>query len=883
MAFHPFRVFRKHRKVLLAALTIMAMFLFVLTGATNMPGADALDSIVRWVSYATGAGDRGVATIDGKAYTERDLEVLRVQRQIAHQFLFDATARGHRDAVNAIERASRKMSPIHQQTLTSVIMARAQRMSPFSQLSRQDLLPQIQRDLASLQSLAAEMEREGKFEDAARVRELMAVLRFDGWLVGRRPNELYFGGTTDTEDLLDFLVWRAHANKLGIELTTEDVRKEVRRDTLVEDTDEQLARGLREFARGDGNITEQLIETALKDEYRVQLAQMALLGYASGVRGLQGVGPDGLQEPAVATPWEFWKYFRDNRTVVKAALLPVPVASFVDKVKEEPTERELRALYDRYKEAEFTPERSLPAFKEPRRVRVAWARGKAESPHYQKASAQATEALLAATRWASHTPPLTGAGPPSMTPLGLLMTRDLALLGEYQRFAEDARFDIESGWRKTHESSHAHAENAAATLGLVVGSSGTLGTPFSAPFALQGNAYAHEARLRTLSTAVAALAGPSPADRYTHLTSLALPGSEDPKVPALEAVKDRLTEKISKARAQGLLAANLDNFVKELGSRRSKPQEAEKWAQQAVKDYGLEYGVSEDGRHLYELADAPALQPFKEAFLKAFPTAKPLDFARLLTARTGVYSADGWSGDMQQLFQFGVMDGWRYSPEPFLYWRTEDKAAKPLSFEDARERVARAWKFQKARKLAEEEAERVKKAVAAERGGDVVRVLNENGFKERGFELEDVARLVKRTSFAALKTQYERYLEAQPPRLPADKLAYPPPDLVEQLLTLDKSARPATVVKDRPESVYYVAVLLNRAEPTFDDFFKTYEQTHAPVGDGLWDRLEAERRRTYKDELVKQLRAAVSKVDDQGKVIISEEARARLQNRESAE
>src|SRR5205823_4099667 len=67
------------------------------------------------------------------------------------------------------------------------------------------------------------------------------------------------------------------------------------------------------------------IQDCLMDEYRVRIAQTYVLGAAPGLNDAA---------PSYVTPHEFYKFFRDNRTAVKAQLLPLEAEAFIDKVTE---------------------------------------------------------------------------------------------------------------------------------------------------------------------------------------------------------------------------------------------------------------------------------------------------------------------------------------------------------------------------------------------------------------------------------------------------------------------------------------------------------------------------------------------------------------------
>src|SRR5262249_3979987 len=142
-------------------------------------------------------------------------------------------------------------------------------------------------------------------------------MRLGGWRQAH-PGQLYFGGTLSTDDLLDFLLWKQQADKLKITLTDEDVRKEINQETgtealtgnTVKDT-EKIRTLLRGAAR---NYTPKELYAALREEFRVRLAQEALLGTSAGARAALGTGLASSDLPAGATPEQFWEFYKDKQT-----------------------------------------------------------------------------------------------------------------------------------------------------------------------------------------------------------------------------------------------------------------------------------------------------------------------------------------------------------------------------------------------------------------------------------------------------------------------------------------------------------------------------------------------------------------------------------------
>src|SRR6478736_1869867 len=84
MAFNPFHAFRKHQKVVFAALTIICMLTFVMAGG-SFAGGDFFSELTRWVTGRSRTHE--VATVYGRRISDRELQDLRRQRRLANAFM----------------------------------------------------------------------------------------------------------------------------------------------------------------------------------------------------------------------------------------------------------------------------------------------------------------------------------------------------------------------------------------------------------------------------------------------------------------------------------------------------------------------------------------------------------------------------------------------------------------------------------------------------------------------------------------------------------------------------------------------------------------------------------------------------------------------------
>src|SRR5205807_3119746 len=93
---------------------------------------------------------------------------------------------------------------------------------------------------------------------------------------------------------------------------------------------EQFLSQARGKNRSAGFKPEELM-AALTEEFRVRLARDTVLGSVSE------------QTPAPITPYEFWLFYKENRTLDAVALLPIPVEAYLDKVTKTPSDHDLES------------------------------------------------------------------------------------------------------------------------------------------------------------------------------------------------------------------------------------------------------------------------------------------------------------------------------------------------------------------------------------------------------------------------------------------------------------------------------------------------------------------------------------------------------------
>jgi hypothetical protein len=114
------------------------------------------------------------------------------------------------------------------------------------------------------------LKSDAKPEEAPKIKYLEKQLA--------RPD--YFKGGTKPEELLDFILWVAEADRLGIALRDEDLNKKLQTEfcgRLNKDARKQIEEAVR---KKYSDASPEFIMNSLRDEFRVHLARLALLGEA---------------------------------------------------------------------------------------------------------------------------------------------------------------------------------------------------------------------------------------------------------------------------------------------------------------------------------------------------------------------------------------------------------------------------------------------------------------------------------------------------------------------------------------------------------------------------------------------------------------------------
>jgi len=895
MAFNPFTSFRKYQKFWMATILLLCMITFVL--CTGGPGGDLSDRVLALFSNRKG---QAVARVNGYSVYRKDLEDLRIRRNIADLFMIKASRL-------AIDRLTER-------------------------LKNTDKIPEAQRR--------------------------QVILLWEGMkkdLHDRLSRPRYFTGGVKYDDLINFMLWQQEADRLGITLDQEGLRVLVFQAVYGRASifDDVASREVQIAVRSSNHLaTDDAIYRALRDEYRVQIAQLALMearpdrifnppgGYPAFVRDAGGPlrnisFPPQMRRPLA--PEELWEDYRKQCAEFDVALVPVPVDDFQKDIPA-PTEAQLQDLYERNRENDFNPTADLPSFKYPPRMKVQWVSADPESPFYRKLSrAVTTLERTPAVDWTPLLPaPLAAAHYASQS-----AAWDASLQVNYEHLKRQnmerylappltaPNFLLELASR---ELAGGTEKTPPATVAALVGSAAQPGLAFAAPLAFQADIYFRHQK--ELPLVLPALAKP----RVPLAASMVLAGASSELLPIgmwavadaqpqflpLDLVRDELRKKIELNLAERWTVRNMLEVKKALetpGTPGNK-EAMERRLAELVEPYGLEVKTTEHFHNRYDIAQAPSLQPLLRSFELYRNTINttegrggtPLmlkedDFWRLFfdssigfsVENAGRYVAKPWPPDVKaKATPFGTVnvpsDEGRIIPlfeesgHPFLFWQTEFEPARlPKSLDEVRDKVVYAWKHLQARdKLALPRARAI--AEALQRAGKDRRLALAEEAAKLGHEvitLRGVAPLVP------LPRTNPREAQAYGPyQLPKDLFVYPREDTVknfllpltklsadskeaiktgnrdlddlnESLLKRKLADKQVQVYTNKPRSVYYVGVVVNAPEPSRAQFvLGVYGAAgRNMIGDGFVEYCQEEAGKAYENALVNQLRKA-AEVDD---------------------
>jgi hypothetical protein len=887
MAFNPFHAFRKHQKVFFAVLTIVCMFVFILQFGKG--------DITSWFTNARQGQGEKVVTLYGRELYTNDLTAIAKSRQLANEFIGAALSAAQKDAEKDVQDYKPEKPDAADETFLRLaagryeLYSKAQSPQELALLTRQRLT-----ELDALRNLSAPGDNA---RHTRAIDDLGLLYRFEFFSMMQSTSPFYFGGGVKPEEALDFEIWKHQADKLGIVLTKADTRRAVAHEAanhnLPADPGGSWAAepGLKEWfagrARQNGAaVPEDIIVKAVQDEFRVMMAKELVVGRAAGVPGVAQVE---INAPDLVTPYDFWKFYRTNRTTIKVAILPIPVESFLDKTLSQPrSERELKDLFAKYKGVEPDPASSTPGFKEPRRMKIEFVSASPEAEYYKaRGLAAALDPALyyATSSLGAH---LSGGGVAPQAALAGFVDKD-ELASEYQRYLGSGSDWVAPTGKiqpyDLHDQTYNRPEVIAAAVGQAFGAGLGGGSPLVAATGNTGVVLAREAVDRSRILASSFLQGASWSINSTPFAGFALQAPFIPAMPPSSVAMKRLFEnrqqQVLKDAPQmfpgqpstsGLVSRDLQAFTVEVDKLKNKPDaEIQAYIQKTAKERGWEVHDKAGLDDVYALEDDAALRDVKFA-VERFHYAASRDPRQKFPPFSQELFDPANFPPGKYIFSKPLPDG---QDKTMVFWRSEDERARELSYDEARPRVLAAWRLLEARKLVLREAYRINDELSqAETSGKMSPAEAIKYFRDQKlgevFELADVARLIPAPTFnPAISSAYYPYV------IPESKIPYAPADLLDQFMALEKPGQ-TLVFQDLPEKHWYVAVLEERPILSFDDrnkdkgFIDLYADASNSQKDQFWRQyFQGQRQHDFEVKLMRQLREEAGKVDDKGQLVLT--------------
>lgn len=317
MAFNPFSNFRKYRTFWMATILLLCMVTFVL--CTGFGQGDLSDLLLR-IFRSRGSP---WAKLDGSSVYSIEFHDLKDRRNVANDFMRTA-------GKYCLARMDEKLKP--------------------EEIKKAQQNPKDQEAILQVQRLRNRLE-----------------------FLQRQPR--YFESGVKAEELLDFKIWIAEADRLGIYLNNDAVMQLIPFELVAGNREfysfEVFRAAAFEVRRNYQRATEAMVTDTLRDEFRVRLAQR-VLALAGGTR-------------IAMTPAQIWDVYKEKRVEYKISLLPLHVEDFARDVKT-PDDATLKIFFDQYKTQAFDPASDKPGFAIPNRVKAALISGDPNSAHFKKLS-----------------------------------------------------------------------------------------------------------------------------------------------------------------------------------------------------------------------------------------------------------------------------------------------------------------------------------------------------------------------------------------------------------------------------------------------------------------------------------------------------------------
>lgn len=395
MAYNPFDFFRRNQKLFFGGLTILVMFMFILSFGQG----DFFQRFPQWLAKFQTHGNP-MAKIDGAEIKESQLRDVGNDRGLANAYMLAANARSL-DATSkkAKKEATAATTETLRQQLDQDVALIDNRLLPRRLPA--EVWPLFRAEIARLSDeLGRQQESTPKSEDKQRVQAVRtyaqaAVADLTRRMSGDRGESgVYFANQPNrTErDRLEFLLWKKKADQLGIRYTQEDVIRLVDGEFPPESIPADDLKAMAADSATKAGKSKSELYDALADEFRVRAAQMAVMG----------VNP--VRYPAstpVGTTRERYEHFVNETTATKYTMLTIPVEAYLAEVDRKlaskelapPTDAELTKIFNEASNTDPDPASPRAGVREPRKVGVQWVEVTGEEDYYKDLAAKRVQAL----------------------------------------------------------------------------------------------------------------------------------------------------------------------------------------------------------------------------------------------------------------------------------------------------------------------------------------------------------------------------------------------------------------------------------------------------------------------------------------------------------
>lgn len=837
MAYNPFNIFRRNQKAIFAVVTVVIMFVFVLS--SGMTGkADFFNWLPEWVRGKTKSND-ALCSIDGSKVYEGEIKALRFQRVVANKFMQRAAFEAIESMRKTLLDLSAQASPDNEFIFKMVLQARNQ--SEFMQFA--NFASRVKDNPKSKQA----------DKDAANVIDAMANLMRSGGQITQIPL------ATD-RDMIEYTLWQKKAKQFGIQFSADEAKALIQKEFMGNfKSDVEVRRALREEYKE--RYSDDLLFQALASEFEVRSAFTAVMGF--NLRG-----DSTLTAPPIFTPpYELFDYYREKTSPTSYQILRVPVESFIPLVKETPSEADLQRLFSDRKDYEPDPAKEEPGFRDPRKVKVEWVSVTGDEAYYKKLAADwmtKTE-LIAKSEVRGLLVPMPGMGPAAWAAQfeAPAMLKEPLVHEKYKRDVVDRHESrVRLGWTgpttfvmpfDVLETSTVKPQNLVAAVGGAAGGTG-IGNSFLPASLLYSATVASEQRARIKASMPFVLgAVPGPAMLQTMVGSEVAFRKNIPEPLSLETYKPELLKELSEGKARELAVNDLKKLkesidaLKETG--KSRDSAAKDLVAEFLKTRGVKTGSTTEFQGEFAIGDDAGLAPLKAIKDKGVDGMDPHSGMRGSTGNVQFGQKFFWNTNPFSQAKEPASGTYKpefyperaaetaitpfSKPEPvFLAWRTAEQQAKGLSFTEAKPRVIEAWKRIKARELAKAEAERLANELRSQPDESQARIDQNMSdmqaqlqVKNADPKVQEKVKLFRLDNVAPFTIT--RDLTGMSPsenlgafRLTAtSEIPYPTAEMAKVLLEeRTKPVKTVLVQIDQPKDSYYVVALIDRRERIAEEF-----------------------------------------------------------------